>query len=104
MQLDGFIHVSRIRGHGQVEHHLIPAAVRLFSDYRGAGMVRENGERQRIGKPEERVSLLGIVSKIVDHNRQARVARGCYCRRGGGTQWRDEMDRLRAPALREIVE
>ena len=57
-----------------MEHHLIAAPVRLFGDFPGVGMVREHGERQRIGKPEQRVRLSAVVSKIIDHDRKARPA------------------------------
>ncbi len=70
MQLDRFVLVSGVRGHGQMQHHLVSAPVRFFGDFAGVGLVRQNGNGQRISKPEQGVGLRAVVPKVVDHNRK----------------------------------
>ena len=60
-----------------MQHHLIAAPVRLFGNFAGVCLVRKHGNRQRIGEPEQRVSLRAVVSKIVDHDGKSRASWRC---------------------------
>ena len=58
-----------------MQHHLIPAPVRLFGNFAGVCLVRKNGNRQRISKAEQSVGLRAVVPKIIDHDGKPRAAR-----------------------------
>ena len=66
-------------------------------------MVREDGDRERKRKPEERVGLRTVISEIVDHNRESRTLRR-RMRDFRFCEGRDQMNRLRALSLSQIVE
>ena len=86
-----------------MQHHLIPAPVRLFGNFAGVRLVRKDGNRQRIGEPEQCVRLRAVVPKIIDHDGKPRASR----RRGRSLRFwqrRNEVDRLRPPAIQQVIE
>ena len=85
-----------------MQHHLIPAPVRLFGDFAGIHLVGKDRNRQRISNPEQRISLRAVVSKIVDHDGKSRAP----WRLGRGFRlWQrgNEVERLRSPSIHQVV-
>jgi len=86
-----------------MQHHLVPAPVRLFGDFPGVCLVWKDGNRQRKSNPEQRVRLRAVVSKVIDHDGQPRAS----WRRGRNFRFwqrRNQVNRLRPPAIHLVVE
>lgn len=66
MQFLGFRRFVSDRLHGEVEHHFIAAAMRLFGDFNGVCMIGQNGDRQRIRQSKDGVGSRTVAAQIVE--------------------------------------
>jgi hypothetical protein len=71
-----------------MKHDLIAAAVGFLGNFRGAGMIREHGERQGIVKRKNGIDGPGIACDIVKKDSQARSRNDRARRRRGGPSCR----------------
>lgn len=68
--------------HGEMKHDLISTAMAFLSDFRGAGVVGEHGEGERIVEGENRVYRGGIGGDVVEDDGEAGAGYG-----GVGRTW-----------------